>query len=96
MQHFPSDAQKKSLAAINNDSSYIEDIRTIAAAVRNIQHKVQPDDVTALKRIQESSSASEAEKQLATIVLDFNHQPGESAQEKTGQSGGVVAIVSAQ
>ncbi len=82
MQHFPSDAQKESLAAISNDSSYSEEIRTIATAVRNIQHKPQPADVSALKKIQESSSASEAEKQLASIVLDFNHQPSEQARGK--------------
>ncbi|MDL0432654.1 hypothetical protein QPM17_16050 [Marinobacter sp. TBZ242] len=82
MQHFPSDAQKESLAAISNDSSHSDAIRTIATAVRNIQHKAQPDDVSALKEVRDSASASEAEKQLASIVLDFHHQPSDQAKEK--------------
>jgi len=52
------------------------------AAIGNIQHKAQPDDVSALKKVKESTSASEAEKQLASIVLDFHHQAGAQAQEK--------------
>eukprot|EP00163_Fabomonas_tropica_P029956 TRINITY_DN6614_c0_g1_i1.p3 TRINITY_DN6614_c0_g1~~TRINITY_DN6614_c0_g1_i1.p3 ORF type:complete len:131 (+),score=18.40 TRINITY_DN6614_c0_g1_i1:1047-1439(+) len=79
MQHYPSDAEKKTLAAISSDESNTEATRTIATAILNIQHKAQTDDVEALKGV--AKSGTEAEKQLASIVMNFNHQAGSDAKE---------------
>lgn len=84
MQHFPSDAQKQTLAAISNDGSNSEATRTIATAIHNIQHKAQPDDVAALKKVENSADATDAEKKLASIVLGFHHMAGDEAKKTLG------------
>ena len=82
MQHFPSDGQKQTLSAIANDESNSEATRAIAMAIHNIQHKAQPDDVAALKKVESSGAASGAEKELASIVLGFHHMAGDKAKKQ--------------
>ncbi|WP_404365079.1 hypothetical protein [Marinobacter sp.] len=81
MNHFPSDDQKEILAEISGNENNSEAARTIADAIRNIEHKAGPEDAAALREVVEDPSATRAEKQLASVVLEFHHKAGPEAQK---------------
>lgn len=73
LNHYPSNEQKETLAAISKDESNSEATRAIAEAIHNIEHKPKAEDVATLKIVSETESTTEEEKQLAEIVTNLNH-----------------------
>lgn len=82
LNHFPSAAQKETLAAIKQNENNSEATQTIADAILNIEHKAKPEDVAALKEVAGDASVSEAEKKLAMIVMGINHTASDEAKQK--------------
>ena len=76
-QHFPSDADKLALKAIESDNSVGASIKMVAKAVSNISHSATAADKEQLTAI----AADDPAKSLADIVTGINHVP--SAEAKT-------------
>lgn len=81
LNHYPSAEQKDTLAAISEDEAVSEASRTIAQAIHNIEHKAKPDDMAKLTDILADATATAAEKQLATIVMELNHSASAEAKK---------------
>jgi hypothetical protein len=82
LNHFPSDAEKKTLQAIVDDKTTTADERVVAQALINMKHKPAAEDQTKLEAVGKSKTASESVKTLATIVAGLNHTPSEADKEK--------------
>jgi hypothetical protein len=82
LNHFPSDAEKKTLQAIVDDKTTTADERVVAQALINMKHKPAAEDQTKLEAVAKSKTASESVKTLATIVAGLNHTPSEADKEK--------------
>jgi hypothetical protein len=82
LNHFPSDAEKKTLQAIVDDKTTTADERVVAQALINMKHKPAAEDQTKLEAVAKSKTASESVKTLATIVAGLNPTPSEADKEK--------------
>jgi hypothetical protein len=82
LNHFPSDAEKKTLQAIVDDKTTTADERVVAQALINMKHKPAAEDQTKLEAVAKSKTASESVKTLATIVAGLNHTTSEADKEK--------------
>lgn len=81
LQHFPTDAQKATLAAIQNDSSYSDAERQVASAIANIQHKVSDADRERLSAIASDESLHESLRTLAKVLVGINHMLSDADKE---------------
>jgi hypothetical protein len=82
LNHFPSDAEKKTLQQLVDDKTTTADERVVAQALINMKHKPAAEDQTKLEAVAKSKTASESVKTLATIVAGLNHTPSEADKEK--------------
>lgn len=74
MNHFPSDAEKETLAGIAADDAVDDNLQAIAAAIAGIEHTPSASAQAELNGILASEAASPAQKTLAGAVLRFRHQ----------------------
>jgi len=74
MNHFPSDAEKETLAGIAGDDSVDDHLQAIASAIAGIEHTPSAAAQAELNGILASEAASQAQKTLAGAVLRFRHQ----------------------
>jgi hypothetical protein len=82
LNHFPNDADKKSLQAIVDDKATTAQERAIAQALINVQHKVSDADKPKLQAIVDDKAAPESLKTMASILLSLNHAPSAADKEK--------------
>lgn len=80
LNHYPSDAEKKSLQAIVDDKTAGANEKTLAQALINVQHTVSPADKPKVEALVKDATASAPLKALASVLVGLNHTP--SAAEK--------------
>ncbi|MCG8413862.1 MAG: hypothetical protein MI746_06540 [Pseudomonadales bacterium] len=80
LNHFPSDADKATLAEISANDSLPEGVRNMADAVANISHAATADGKAAMAAIQENPQAPDYAKTLAGIIASVNHVPSDDAK----------------
>jgi len=82
LNHYPSDSEKQTLAAIANsdDSSELE--IAVATALSNLKHQVTASDKDKLNSIIADDSAPADLHALASILISINHRPTESDIEQ--------------
>ena len=82
LNHYPSDSDKKTLAAIASDDHVSSGERTLAGALMRMQHSVEGQDAAALRALTADKHASQDERELATILLGIHHHPSASDQKQ--------------
>lgn len=82
MNHYPGDADKKSLKDIMNHSEQGSHHHTLASSMMNLEHSVSSKDAPHLKAIINDKNASKEEQDLARIILNMNHKPGDADKER--------------
>jgi hypothetical protein len=87
LNHFPSDAEKKTLQQIADDKTTTAHERVVIQALINMKHKAAAEDSAKLEALLKDATAPEAVKTLATIVLGLNHAPSETDKEKLKKLG---------
>jgi len=87
LQHFPSDADKETLAGIANGDGSAEE-KAVASAIAGIQHKVTASDQTALQAIAADEKQPADLRELASIVAGINHVPGADAKAELAKLAG--------
>ena len=80
LNHYPSDAEKKSLQAIVDDKTAGANEKTLAQALINVQHTVSPADKPKVEAVVKDATASASLKTLASVLVGLNHTA--SAAEK--------------
>jgi hypothetical protein len=80
LNHYPSDAEKKSLQAIVDDKTAGANEKTLAQALINVQHTVSPADKPKVEALAKDATASAPLKTLAGVLVGLNHTA--SAAEK--------------
>ena len=80
LNHFASDAEKKSLQAIVDDKTAGASEKTLASALMNVQHTVTAADKPKVEAVAKDPKASASLKTLASVLVGLNHTP--SAAEK--------------
>ena len=79
LQHFPSDADKATLATIaGSDAS--ASVKAVANAIAAIRHSVSADDRATLEAIAADQAEPDDLRALARVVAGINHMP--SADDK--------------
>lgn len=84
INHFPSDADKATLAEISGDMQLPEQLRGMADAVANISHAASAEGKALMAEIQ-SGGAPDNAKQLAGIIANLNHVPSDDAKATLAQ-----------
>ena len=82
LNHFPNDAEKKTLQGIVEDKTTTAQERVVAQALINVQHKATAEDKTKLEALVKDTTTPESVKTLAAIVLGLNHAPSDADKEK--------------
>ncbi len=80
LNHFPNDAEKKSLQAIIDDKTAGATDKTLATALMNVQHTVTAADKPKVEAVAKDPKASASLKTIASVLVGLNHTP--SAAEK--------------
>ena len=80
LNHFASDAEKKTLQGIVASESATAHEKTLATALLNLQHTVTPADKTKLDALMKDESAPAPVRTIAGILSRLNHAA--SATEK--------------
>ena len=57
-------------------------VRTMAAALTNLEHTAKDEDKEKLSAIMKDANASESEKTLASVIYSVNHKPSDADKEK--------------
>lgn len=78
MNHYPSDEDKAALKAIIDSDEASEDEADIALAISNMQHQLSAADGERMNDIANDESSDPAARQLAKILLGFNHAAGDA------------------
>ena len=79
LNHYPSDAEKKTLKGIiSGDASVAE--RILAASIINLQHAVTATDKENLEKLIKNDSTDGPVRALAKVIINLNHKP--SAADK--------------
>jgi hypothetical protein len=81
LNHFPSDAEKKSLQAIVDDKMAGAHEKTLAQALINAQHTVNAADKPKVEAIAKDPAASEGLKTLAGVLAKLQHTPSEADKQ---------------
>ncbi|MEE8339460.1 MAG: hypothetical protein V3R56_04900 [Xanthomonadales bacterium] len=85
LNHYPSDSEKQTLAAIaDSDDSSVSEI-AVATAISNLKHKVTAGDKEKLNSIIADDSVPEDLRAVAGILISINHRPTESDIEQLGK-----------
>ncbi len=82
LNHYPSSAEKKMLAAIVADHDSTKGEKVIAGALMRMQHRVGDDDAASLMKLEADKSVPASERELATILRSIAHHPTRSDIEK--------------
>ena len=74
LNHYPTAAEKTSLANIVADSNATAGEKTLAGALMRMQHRVGGADSQKLHHLSDDSSVAKAERELANILLGIAHK----------------------
>jgi len=85
LNHYPSDSEKQTLAAIANSDDSSESEIGVATAISNLKHQVTASDKDKLNSIIADDSAPADLHALASILISINHKPTESDVEQLGK-----------
>ena len=80
VNHFPNDADKKTLTTLAAQSSTTEQEKVLIAAMMGMQHSIAAADKPKVEAVMKDAKASAGVKQIATILNTFLHMA--SADEK--------------
>lgn len=75
LNHYPTETEKKELAAIVADSNSTAGEKLIAGALMRMQHRVGGDDAQKLMQLESDKKASKEERELAGILRGIAHHP---------------------
>jgi len=81
LNHYPTDEEIRQLRAIDQEATSPE-IHILAGALIRMRHTVQPEDAAALRKLTADSQASEQVRELAAILLHFQHHPSAADKEQ--------------
>lgn len=84
INHFPSDADKATLAQISGNMQLPDQLRGMADAVANISHAASAEGKALMAEIQAGAAPDNA-KQLAGIIANLNHVPSDDAKATLAQ-----------
>ncbi len=84
LNHYPSDSEKQTLAAIAKSDGSSESEIAVATALSNMKHQVAAGDKEKLHSIIADDSVPEELRALASILISINHKPTESDIEQLG------------
>lgn len=79
LEHFPSAADKEALAAITGGDGSAA-VKSVAAAIAGVAHKVSDADKATLQSIAADESQPADLRELAGIVAGINHVPSAEAK----------------
>jgi len=82
LNHYPSDSEKKELAAIVNSERASPGEKALAGALMRMQHQVGGNDAEKLRALANDGNASEQERTLAEVLLGIAHHPSAADKEK--------------
>ncbi len=82
LNHFPSDSDKQTLAAITNSDDSSESEIAVATAISNIKHQVAAGDKEKLHSIIVDDSIPAELRAVASILISINHKPTKSDVEQ--------------
>ena len=85
LNHYPSDSEKQTLAAIAKNGDSSESEIAVATAISNMKHQVAAGDKDKLNSIIADDSVSEDLRAVASILISINHRPTESDIEQLGK-----------
>ena len=75
LEHYPTNAEKRTLDGILRDPSATAGEKTIAGALMRMQHSVGGEDASALRALAANAKAGAGERELASILLGIHHHP---------------------
>ncbi len=85
LNHYPSDSEKQTLAAIASSDDSSESEIAVATAISNIKHQVTAGDREKLHSIIVDDSIPAELRAVASILISINHRPTESDIEQLGK-----------
>ncbi len=85
LNHFPSDADKVTLASISGNTGLAQGVRDMATAVANIQHSATAEGKSAMAALQASADIPERGKALAGVIASINHTASADAKAQLAQ-----------
>lgn len=85
LNHFPSDADKATLAAISGNTALAQGVRDMADAVANIQHAATAEGKSAMAALAAADDTPERGKVLAGIIANINHTASADAKAQLAQ-----------
>jgi len=85
LNHYASDSEKQTLAAIAKSDDSSESEIAVATAISNIKHQVTAGDKEKLHSIIVDDSIPEELRAVASILISINHRPTESDIEQLGK-----------
>lgn len=78
LNHFPGDAEKKTLQAIVDDKTAGANEKTLATAILNLMHSAAAADKTKLDAVAKDMKASESVRSLAGVIARVQHTVAEA------------------
>jgi hypothetical protein len=75
LNHFPNDAQKKTLQQLADDKATTAHERVLLQALMNVQHTLNAADKPKVEALLKDATASESVKTIATVLSKLNHTP---------------------
>ncbi len=82
LNHYASDSEKQTLAAIAKSDDSSESEIAVATAISNLKHKVAAGDKEKLNSIIADDSNPAELRALASILISINHKPTKSDIEQ--------------
>jgi hypothetical protein len=82
LNHFASDAEKKSLKDIVDDKTATAPEKTVAQALINVQHTVSAADKPKLEALVADKATPESIKTLADVILHLTHTANDADKAK--------------
>jgi hypothetical protein len=76
--HFPSDAQKKTLTALAAEPTTTAHEKVLIQAILSMQHSVTAADKPKVQAVMKDASAPAGVKSIATVLDHFLHMPGDA------------------
>ena len=80
INHFPNDADKKTLTSLASQSSTTDQEKVLITAILGMMHSIAAADKPKVEAVMKDAKASAGVKQIATILNTFLHTA--SADEK--------------
>lgn len=77
LNHFASDAEKKTLQGIVASPTATAPEKTLAEAVMNVQHTATAADKEKLQALMKDSGAPEGARMIAGVLAGLNHTPSD-------------------